>query len=156
MEPWFYGWMPSQCVFPELTATYPVFGDREFFIDKNLTRRIPVGGFMDRKAYNYLYTQVPLTSAAAGQLPASVSAKERLMIITRYHGEHCLFQWRKLQYSLDHHVDYVDNKTISFYHSSHCTEQLSQGCEGPHDVSEIELGFFRCRSTPVEKSQIGR
>jgi hypothetical protein len=37
MEPLFYGWMPRQCVFQELTDQFPVFEDREWFADKNMT-----------------------------------------------------------------------------------------------------------------------
>jgi hypothetical protein len=31
MEPWFYGWMPPQCVYQELSDTLPVFEDRKYF-----------------------------------------------------------------------------------------------------------------------------
>lgn len=37
MEPLFYGWMPPACVFPELTAAHPVFEDRPWYRDKNMT-----------------------------------------------------------------------------------------------------------------------
>lgn len=32
MEPMFYGWMPPQCVYPELTETLHVFEDRKYFM----------------------------------------------------------------------------------------------------------------------------
>ena len=31
MEPWFYGWMPPRCVYPELSSSLPVFEDRDYF-----------------------------------------------------------------------------------------------------------------------------
>lgn len=31
MEPMFYGWMPPQCVYQELTASLPVFEDRKYY-----------------------------------------------------------------------------------------------------------------------------
>ena len=37
MEPLFYGWMPPACVFPELTAAHPVFEDRPWYRDRNMT-----------------------------------------------------------------------------------------------------------------------
>lgn len=37
MEPLFYGWMPPACVFPELTTAHPVFEDRPWYRDKNMT-----------------------------------------------------------------------------------------------------------------------
>jgi len=41
MEPLFYGWMPSRCVFKELSDQFPVFEDRIWYIDPNLTIPIP-------------------------------------------------------------------------------------------------------------------
>lgn len=40
MEPLFYGWFPPQCVYPELTAQFPVFEDRTFYADINMTREL--------------------------------------------------------------------------------------------------------------------
>lgn len=41
MEPLFYGWMPSQCVFKELSDRFPVFEDRTWYTDPNLSISIP-------------------------------------------------------------------------------------------------------------------
>jgi hypothetical protein len=66
----------------------------------------------------------------------------------RYHSEHCLFQWRKLQHGMHNRVEFLDNKTVSLGHSGHCADQLSGGhCEGASDWSIVELGFYRCRRT---------
>ncbi|ORY70414.1 uncharacterized protein BCR38DRAFT_471714 [Pseudomassariella vexata] len=109
MEPLFYGWMPPQCVFPELTSAHPVFEDRKFYKDRNMTMELA---------------------------PEQLWAGEEIMVYThRYHGEHCLFQWRKLQYAMDHRMEFLDNKTISLHHTTHCADQLSVGCEGPQDVN---------------------
>lgn len=40
MEPNFYGWFPARCVFPELSEKYPVFDDRTWYSDVNLTQEI--------------------------------------------------------------------------------------------------------------------
>ena len=40
MEPLFYGWFPSQCVYQELTDKFPVFEDRTYYSDWNLTERV--------------------------------------------------------------------------------------------------------------------
>lgn len=40
MEPLFYGFMPAQCVFDELTAKFPVFETQKWFRDKQMA--IPV------------------------------------------------------------------------------------------------------------------
>jgi hypothetical protein len=36
MEPLFYGWMPRQCVYQELSDRYPVFEDRKWYLEKDL------------------------------------------------------------------------------------------------------------------------
>ncbi|KAN0112198.1 hypothetical protein V8E51_005149 [Hyaloscypha variabilis] len=41
MEPLFYGWMPSQCVFKELSDRFPVFEDRPWYTDPDLSIPIP-------------------------------------------------------------------------------------------------------------------
>jgi hypothetical protein len=45
----------------------------------------------------------------------------------RYHSEHCLFQWRKLQYGMHNRVEFLDNKTVSLGNSGHRADQLSGG-----------------------------
>jgi hypothetical protein len=37
MEPLFYGWMPPQCVYRNLSDTLPVFEDRTYWSDMNRT-----------------------------------------------------------------------------------------------------------------------
>ena len=37
----------------------------------------------------------------------------------RYHSEHCLFQWRKVQYGMHNSVE-----SVSLEHSDHCANQL--------------------------------
>ncbi|KAI1198903.1 hypothetical protein F5X97DRAFT_322960 [Nemania serpens] len=122
MEPMFYGWMPARCVFDELTQSLPIFEDRTYYSDKNMSQAL---------------------------LPEQLWAGEyKLAYTSRYHDEHCLFQWRKLQYAMANRLEFIDNKTISLHHTNHCADQLSESCE-PHtgSVAEIELGFYRCRKT---------
>ncbi|OTB06567.1 hypothetical protein M426DRAFT_112630 [Hypoxylon sp. CI-4A] len=121
MEPNFYGWFPSRCVFPELTDEYPVFENREWYSDVNLTQAISVEDLWGGK-HAKIYTK-------------------------RMHGEHCLFQWRKLRYGLENQKDFLDTKTFSAHHAKHCADQLSERCEGEEDKTEVELGFYRCKKT---------
>jgi hypothetical protein len=65
----------------------------------------------------------------------------------RYHAEHCLFQWRKLQFAMHNRMEFVDNKTVSLHHSGHCADELSVWSEGANDANVVELGFYRCRRT---------
>jgi hypothetical protein len=50
---------------------------------------------------------------------------------------------------MTYRMDYVDNKTISIGHTKHCADQLTVSCAigGPGGLTEIELGFYRCRKT---------
>ncbi|KAF2790400.1 hypothetical protein K505DRAFT_251253 [Melanomma pulvis-pyrius CBS 109.77] len=124
MEPLFYGWMPSKCVFPELTDQFPVFEDRTWYQDENLTQVIAPEDLY-RGKHNIIWTE-------------------------KYHDEHCLFQWRKLQYGMHHRKEFLDNKTISMHHSKHCSDQLSANCEPGKETGYrniVELGFYRCRKT---------
>lgn len=56
MEPNFYGWFPSRCVFSELTDKYPVFEDRKWFVDVNLTQEISVTDLWEGK-HAKIYTK---------------------------------------------------------------------------------------------------
>jgi hypothetical protein len=40
MEPMFYGFMPPQCVFPELFKQFPIFEDRPYYSDENMTQLV--------------------------------------------------------------------------------------------------------------------
>jgi hypothetical protein len=65
-----------------------------------------------------------------------------------YHDEHCLFQWRKLQYAMTNRMDFIDNKTMSMHHTTHCADQLTQSCEPKTGGrATIEIGFYKCRKT---------
>lgn len=56
MEPLFYGWMPSKCVFPELTDQFPVFEDRTWYQDENLTQVIAPEDLY-RGKHNIIWTE---------------------------------------------------------------------------------------------------
>ncbi|KAI2472136.1 hypothetical protein F4781DRAFT_30522 [Annulohypoxylon bovei var. microspora] len=121
MEPNFYGWFPSRCVFPELTEKYPVFEDRDWYSDVNLTQEISAKDLWEGKNAK-VYTK-------------------------RMHGEHCMFQWRKLRYGMENQKEFLDTKTFSAHHAKHCADQLSERCEGVQDKTEVELGFYHCKKT---------
>ncbi|KAI1764014.1 hypothetical protein GGR53DRAFT_336298 [Hypoxylon sp. FL1150] len=121
MEPNFYGWFPARCVFTELSEKYPVFDDRTWYSDANLTQEIPSKDLWEGKHVK-IYTK-------------------------RMHGEHCLFQWRKLRYGMENEKEFLDTKTFSGHHAKHCADQLSERCEGADDKTEVELGFYHCKKT---------
>jgi hypothetical protein len=55
MEPMFYGFMPSRCVFPELSNRFPVFEDRPYYSDKNMTQLVTPEELWDGR-YSVVYT----------------------------------------------------------------------------------------------------
>ncbi|KAI0391626.1 hypothetical protein F5Y17DRAFT_439820 [Xylariaceae sp. FL0594] len=122
MEPMFYGWMPPQCVFRELSDTLPILDDRPYFQDYNMTKPVSPRELWDG-VYPVVYT-------------------------TRYHDEHCLFQWRKLHYAMTNRMEFVDNKTMSLHHAFHCADSITTSPEpvqGGKVPNYVALGFYRCR-----------
>lgn len=55
MEPMFYGFMPSRCVFPELTRQSPVFEDRPYYSDENMTQLVTAEELWNGR-YSVVYT----------------------------------------------------------------------------------------------------
>ncbi|KAH8903894.1 hypothetical protein BR93DRAFT_931003 [Coniochaeta sp. PMI_546] len=55
MEPMFYGFMPSRCVFPELSNQFPVFEDRPYYSDENMTQLVTPEELWNGK-YSVVYT----------------------------------------------------------------------------------------------------
>jgi hypothetical protein len=118
MEPLFYGWIPPQCYYPSLTAEYPVFSNRAWFKDRNLTEPISEEELMAGK-YSSIWTR-------------------------RFHTEHCLFMWRKLTLVVRERYEWVDNKTVSFWHAKHCVGDIVRGDEGWEAVNNAQLGSYKC------------
>lgn len=55
MEPMFYGFMPSRCVFPELSDQFPVLEDRPYYSDINMTQLVKPEELWDGK-HSVVYT----------------------------------------------------------------------------------------------------
>lgn len=56
MEPFFYGWMPPRCVFPELSEQYPVFSNRKWYKHENKTVELPEDDLWKGK-HKFIYTE---------------------------------------------------------------------------------------------------
>ncbi|KAH7321835.1 hypothetical protein BKA65DRAFT_379408, partial [Rhexocercosporidium sp. MPI-PUGE-AT-0058] len=126
MEPLVYGWMPPQCLFPELTNLYPIFETKVWYTDQNHTEIVPREDLWAGKHY-HIYTD-------------------------RYHTEHCLFQWRKLQYAMHSRKEWLDNKTTNWEHTTHCADLIgSKGyarqADGDGSKNSAGLGFYICKKT---------
>jgi hypothetical protein len=45
-------------------------------------------------------------------------------------------------------MEYLDNKTMSIGHATHCANQLTEQCEGDAgNRNYVVLGFYKCRKT---------
>jgi hypothetical protein len=125
MEPMVYGWMPAPCYFPELSTQYHPFEDRDWYT-----------------SHEYLESQ---------KIPASdiYAAKHKHIFTRQYHGEHCLFLWRKLSMAVNHRSEWLDHKTLSLEHADHCAEVLQDhGAEWKNSSNDVVLGFYTCYRLP--------
>ncbi|KAK1757992.1 hypothetical protein QBC47DRAFT_373522 [Echria macrotheca] len=118
MEPLFYGWIPPQCYYPDLTAEFPVFADRTWYVDQAMTTAIPERDLMEGK-HSSIWTR-------------------------RFHTEHCLFMWRKLTLAVHERYEWVDNKTLSMWHAEHCTGDILEKDEGWNATNNAKLGTYKC------------
>lgn len=121
MEPMVYGWMPKPCYFPELSSQYTPFEDRDWYTSNS---------YLEEE-------KIP---------PADIWAGKHQHIFTRqYHGDHCLFLWRKLNLAVQRKSKWLDHKTLDLAHTEHCVMELEDhGIEWKNSSNNVVLGFYRC------------
>lgn len=101
-EPMQRSWIPEACYFSEPGNEYTPFDDRPWYYDSNLTQKIE-GKDLDR-----------------------LRNGDDLMAYTQsFHHEHCLYCYRKLAIAVEKRLPYIDSKTASFHHSTHCAKMIS-------------------------------
>jgi hypothetical protein len=122
MEPMVYGWMPEPCYFPELSSQYAPFEDRDWYTSREYLEEEKI-------------------------LPTDIWAGKYKNIFTRqYHGEHCLFLWRKLAMAVERRSEWLDHKTLNVDHVNHCSMVLEDhGIEWNNSSNDVVLGFYECR-----------
>ena len=122
MEPMIYGWVPPQCYFEELSSQYSPFIDREWYTDDTFTVRIsPEEIWTGKHAHIYAHW---------------------------YHGQHCLFLWRKLALAVQKRSPFLDTKALSVEHADHCSSQIENGTESLRSTNDVILGFYECQRLP--------
>ncbi|KAI9146791.1 hypothetical protein HJFPF1_13359 [Paramyrothecium foliicola] len=123
IDPALYAWVPPQCYYPELVASLnPILKDRKYYKDENMTQELTVQQLYD--------------------------GENRWIYGFHYHDEHCLFQWRKLQFAIENKKELVDSWTLDYGHSKHCADAMTAGREPDKTVQKIGLAFYKCRKTP--------
>lgn len=121
MEPMVYGWIPKPCYFPELSNQYTPFEDRDWYLSEAYLEeeRIPSEDLWSAK-HSHIFTR-------------------------QYHGEHCLFLWRKLNRAVWQRSKWLDHKTLDVAHTDHCVLELEDhGIEYKNASNDVVLGFYRC------------
>lgn len=128
-------WIPDACWFPEPAdePIYDVYNDREWFLDHNLTQpadmKIVMAG---SEEYEVIYTK-------------------------RVHKEHCLYTWRKLAISVAERKPFLDHRTHSLGHTTHCSTWLAKYFRGiwnetsvgqKKTVTEVPMSFLGCERLP--------
>ena len=98
-------WVPDACYFSEPGDEYNPFGEREWFLDKNLTQKI------DGKELEKLKSGDITTAYYDG---------------SSFHDEHCLYSWRKLAIAVERQLPLIDTKTADLHHSTHCSIHIAQ------------------------------
>jgi hypothetical protein len=123
IEPMVYGWMPKQCYFDELSREYTPFEDRQWYRDSNMTE--------------------PLTSEEMWEGVVTH------VFTSRYHGQHCLFLWRKLSLAVDERRSHLDLKSLEVDHAKHCSKILEHGVRETNEtVNDVVLGYYTCVPLP--------
>jgi len=125
LEPMVYGWMPAPCYFPELSSQYNPFEDRDWYTSRSYREEDKI---LARDIY---------------------AAKYKHIFTRQYHGEHCLFLWRKLLMGVNRRSGWLDHKTLSIDHTDHCAEVLQDhGAEWKNSSNDVVLGFYTCMRMP--------
>lgn len=122
LEPMVYGWMPAPCYFERLSSQYTPFEDRDWYTSNAYREedKIPVEDLWAAK-HEHIFTR-------------------------QYHGEHCLFLWRKLNLAVDLGSKWLDHKTLDLKHTDHCVGELEDhGIEWRNASNDVVRGFYRCR-----------
>lgn len=122
-------WIPDACYFPELIEEYDPFHDRAWFIDPALS--IPAN----------------IQELIAGEGNHSVYTRH-------FHADHCLYSWRKLALAIAKKKPFIDSKSYSLSHSTHCSKGIAgvlklawEGIELSESVvphSWVTLDFHSC------------
>lgn len=127
MEPMVYGWMPAPCYISDLSAEYTPFEDRAWYTSSRYldSERIRVADLWDG-VHEHIFAP-------------------------QYHGEHCLFLWRKLALAVQRRLPYLDHKSLDPEHAGHCSRLLmDHGVEQYrlNTTNDVVLGFYRCLKMP--------
>ena len=127
MEAMFYGWIPPECYYEEVSSHYDPFTSLKWYSaphaeDENLVDPADLWAGTNRRVW-----------------------------ATTYHKQHCLFLWRKLALAVDQRRSLIDSKTANFEHSVHCVQILDWIPEQPNQIVEVNLRFYDCVNLPWSK-----
>ncbi|KAI1120113.1 hypothetical protein F5Y10DRAFT_259070 [Nemania abortiva] len=105
-EPMMSSWIPEKCSFPELISdTAGTFENWLFFSDEDIKQPI---------------TGVELDGVRVGNYTKVFSSHGTA------HDLHCLYTWRKLNLAIEKGAKFIDSKSRSLHHSTHCAKHIAQ------------------------------
>lgn len=130
-EPMLSAWVPPACSFPEIVEEYQLaYGDIHeiwpWYTDYNLTHRVTGAEIDALQAGNYsvIYTTFPAS-----------------------HDLHCLYTWRKVSTALGKGVAVLDERSIQFYHNTHCAQHVTDMLYHPETLNDtwtFPLMYHNC------------
>ncbi|KAJ8131455.1 hypothetical protein O1611_g2174 [Lasiodiplodia mahajangana] len=133
-EPMMSAWVPEICSFPELVSDNAgTFENWLFFSDEDITQPITGAELDGVRVGNY--TKV-FSSHGTG------------------HDLHCLYAWRKLNLAVEKGAKFIDSKSRSLHHTTHCAKHIAQLLEegagflpkddGIRHVTAFPLLYLKC------------
>ncbi|KAI0811670.1 hypothetical protein GGR55DRAFT_641262 [Xylaria sp. FL0064] len=133
-EPMMSAWVPEECSFSELIEDNAgTFENWLFFADEGIKQPITGGALEAVRVGNY--TKIFSSHGTA-------------------HDLHCLYAWRKLNFAVERGAKFIDTKSRSLHHTTHCAKHIAQLLEegagylpkddGIRKVTAFPLLFLSC------------
>ncbi|KAI0425069.1 hypothetical protein F5Y09DRAFT_322659 [Xylaria sp. FL1042] len=105
-EPMMSAWVPEKCSFPELIEDNAgTFENWLFFADEKITQPITGKELEGVRVGNY--TKIFSSHGTA-------------------HDLHCLYAWQKLNLAVKRGAEFIDTKSRSLHHTTHCAKHIAQ------------------------------
>ncbi|KAI0877231.1 hypothetical protein GGS24DRAFT_161706 [Hypoxylon argillaceum] len=128
-EPMMSAWIPEICSFPELISDNAgTFENWAFFSDEKI--RQPITGAELEAVRVGNYTKV-FSSHGTG------------------HDLHCLYTWRKLNLAIEKGAKFIDSKSRSLHHTTHCAKHIAQLLEEGAGFLPKEDGMVKVTAFPL-------
>lgn len=103
-------WVPQACAWKEIVDEFldvagDIYAEWSWYWDADLKREVNATSIPELQNGNFsvIYTTYP-----------------------RAHDLHCLYCWRKVEYALEHGVEWMDARCHQFWHTKHCVSLIAE------------------------------